>query len=250
VSPGRGKPRRVKRSPAARLRPFRMMIALAGGLLSAGVAYFTIWPGFYPKHLYVTGNRQVSRDEILRRAAFAADRSIWLQDTRGASARIEAIPFIASASIHRLPPDSLTIAVRERVPYAVLQAGGESALADRALRVLALAPDNEQLPVFVLRSNVALVPGRFVAGADAIALRKTYEVMASKGLAPKSVALDRYGDVDAELPDGLHLLLGSPENLGEKAVLANAILAQVVRRQRRVSALDLRAPSTPVIVYR
>jgi len=48
----------------------------------------------------------------------------------------------------------------------------------------------------------------------------------------------------------LRLLFGSETDLSRKLTLADAILSQLVSRQRRVAAIDLRAPSAPVLVYR
>ena len=50
--------------------------------------------------------------------------------------------------------------------------------------------------------------------------------------------------------NGLRLLLGSEKDLAQKLALVDPILSQVVGKQRRVAAIDLRAPATPVIVYR
>ncbi|MBV8148438.1 MAG: hypothetical protein JO092_05045, partial [Candidatus Eremiobacteraeota bacterium] len=45
-------------------------------------------------------------------------------------------------------------------------------------------------------------------------------------------------------------LFGDDADLTKKAALVNPILAQVDRGRRRISALDLRAPGTPVVVYK
>jgi cell division septal protein FtsQ len=227
-----------------------MVIAL-GGLLAAGaLAFLAVWPGFYPKQIVVAGNRQVSSSEILARAQIPRNRSLWLENTAKEEARIRTIPSVATASIHRLPPATMRIVVTERAPFAILVSGPQSGIVDRALRVLGPGDDASQLPVLTLTPGLELVPGRFVTSKDALALRDVYETMNAKGIALKSLTLDKFGDLAATLPDGLRLLLGAPEDLSQKAALANAILAQVVRGARRVSAIDLRAPATPVIVYR
>jgi cell division protein FtsQ len=250
LSGGRGKPKRVKPSAAARIRPFWIMFALAGVLSVAAGAFFTMWSGFDPTHVAVTGNRRVSSGEILRVADIPADRSIWLENTKAIAARIRTIPYVGTASIHRLPPSSLTIAVSERIPFAVLTSDGQSVVVDRELRVLSPASGDELLPAFVVTLHGALSPGTFVTARDAFVLRDVYTTMASAGLAPATLAFDRYGDITAGISGGPRLLLGEPDDIGRKARLINAILAQVVRRQQSVSAIDVRAPGAPVVVYR
>ena len=244
------KSKRVKRSAAARIRPFWIMFALAGILSVAAGAFFTMWSGFDPSHVAVTGNRRVSSSEILRVADIPANRSIWLDNTKAIAARIRTIPYVGKASIHRLPPASLTIAVSERVPFAILTSEGRSVVVDRELRVLSPAAGDELLPAFVLTLHGSLAPGTFVTARDASVLRDVYTTMASYGLPPAMLAFDRYGDVIAEVSGTPRLLLGQPDDIGRKVRLITAILAQVVHRQESVSAIDVRAPATPVVVYR
>jgi cell division septal protein FtsQ len=252
VSRGYAKSRRLKRSGAARIRPFWILIALAALLSLSALAFAALWPGFDPSVVSVAGNRQVSTAEILQRAQIAPDRSIWLMNTRAIAARVRAIPYVSSVSVHRLPPASVAIAVSERVPFAILQTGGQSAVVDRDLRVLSLPGVPPPLPVLALKTKpkAALSAGDFVTGGDARALRDAYEMLASKGVVPATLALDRYGEIVAELPGGLRVLLGEPDGLEQKVTLTKAILAQVIGSRRSVSSIDLRAPSTPVIVYR
>lgn len=244
------KSKRVKRSAAARIRPFWIMFALAGIVSVAAGTFFTMWAGFDPSHVAVTGNRRVSSSEILRVADIPANRSIWLDNTKAIAARIRTIPYVGKASIHRLPPASLTIAVSERVPFAVLRSDGQSAVVDRELRVLSPAAGDELLPAFVLTLHGSLAPGTFVTAHGASILRDVYTTMASGGLTPAVLAFDRYGDIIADISGGPRLLLGQPDDIGRKVRLINAILAQVVHRQQSVSAIDVRAPATPVVVYR
>jgi cell division protein FtsQ len=250
VSGRQRKSKRVKRSAAARIRPFWIMFALAGILSVAAGAFFTRWSGFDPSHVAVTGNRRVPSGEILRVADIPANRSIWLENTAAIAARIRAIPYVGMASIHRLPPASLTIAVSERVPFAVLTSDGQSVVVDRELRVLSPAADDELLPAFALTLHGSLAPGTFVTAHDAFVLRDVYATMTSAGLPPATLAFDRYGDLSASISGGPRLLLGQPDDIVRKVRLIHAILAQVVRRQQSVSAIDVRAPATPVVVYR
>jgi cell division protein FtsQ len=226
------------------------MIVLAGVLSIAAGAFLTMWSGFDPSQVAVTGNRRVPSGEILRVADIPRNRSIWLDDTRAISARIRTIPFVGKVSIHRLPPASFTIAVSERVPFATLTSDGESAVVDRALRVLSPVASSDTLPSFVVSLHRSLTPGTFVTARDAVILRDVYTTMVANGLNPASLSFDRYGDVIATIAGGPRLLLGEPNDLARKVRLINAILAQVVRRQLSISAVDVRAPSTPVVVYR
>jgi cell division protein FtsQ len=242
--------RRRKRSATARIRPFWMPILVAGLLAVAAGAFASTWPGFDPRNVEVVGNRRVSTDEIRSAAGIAPHVSIWLQNTGAIARRVAAIPYIGAAWIHRIPPASLRIAVTEREPFAVLESAPESAVVDRDLRVLEPATGEEPLPELVVRPGLELNPGTFAATRDAVELRDAYEQIAARKILPRTLALDRYGGLVVTLRDGLRVLFGQESDLGQKLTLVNAILAQVVRGQRRVAAIDVRAPAAPVVVYR
>lgn len=244
------KPRRVKPSAAARIRPFWMLVACLAIAFAALLVFAAVWPGFYPKRIVVRGNRIVSRDDIVAAAAIDPHRSIWLQNTGRIAGRIAAIPYVLAARVRRYPPGSIVIVVSERVPFAVLQDGGDSVLVDRALRVLAPAPPGAHLPILSLRKEVAAVPGVFVDGSEAGALRDAYDAMTRAGLAPAAIGFDRFGELQASLPGGPRLLLGDPENLAQKLRLSKAIVEQTAHWRRRVGTIDVRAPATPIVVYR
>jgi cell division protein FtsQ len=227
-----------------------MPIAFLLLLASAALIFAATWPGFDPKRIAVKGNHRVSGTEILDRAAVAPRVSIWLQNTGAMEARIATIPFVATATVRRIPPASMTIVVTERAPFAVLQSGEGVALVDRAFRVLTPGMPDEPLPEFVIRPIVALSPGAFVRTRDTVVLREAYDAMAARQIVPVRLAFDRFGGVEATVRGGLRLLLGNDRDLGKKLTLADAIMSQVIGRGRRVAAIDLRAPATPVLVYR
>ncbi|MGA8575590.1 MAG: FtsQ-type POTRA domain-containing protein [Candidatus Cybelea sp.] len=246
----RVKERRRKRSPVARIRPFWMPIALASVLLLATVAVAATWPAFDPKEIIVSGNHRVGRNEILARAAIPSRVTIWLQNTGAIERRIETIPYIAQAAVHRGLPASIRIAVVERTPFAVVESGFDAAVVDHALRVLEPATAAAAGPVFMLDPGADLVPGSYLRTREAIELRNTYDAVAAAHMAATTLALDRYGGRVVTIRGGVKLLLGSSNDMERKLTLADAILSQVVRRERRVSAIDLRAPAAPVLVYR
>lgn len=219
-------------------------------LTIAGLAVAATSTAFDPKEIAISGNHRVTRREILTRAAIPPHVTIWLQNTGAIERRIETIPYIARASVHRAVPASIAIAVVERTAFAVVESGGDAAIVDHALRVLEPATGAETLPIFVVESHADLAPGGYLRARDALELRDVYDAVAARNIFPATLALDRFGGLVATMPGGVKLLLGGSNDLDHKLTLAGAILAQVVPGQRRVAAIDLRAPAAPVLVYR
>lgn len=241
--------RRKKRSPFARLRPFWFLMLIVLLALGAGAYYATTWTGFQPKTVTVSGNKTVDTAQILSRAQISLRYNLWLQNMHAATARIRAIPYIREVWIHRSLPAKVQIVVTERKPAADIESNGEAVLADDTLRVLQPAGANPGLPVIV--STAALpAPGRSVIDEYT---RKLYEDevrLAQAHVIVQRVQFDKYGDLVADMRGGVKLLLGDDSDLDEKSRLVAPILSQVASSGRRIAAIDLRAPKTPVVRFR
>lgn len=244
------RPKRIKKSASARLRPYWVLFLIVVIAAAAGGYYAATWPGFYPKHVVVSGNRVVPSSEILARAQIAPQQNVWLQNAHRAAARIEAIPYVKTAQIHRSLPANVRIVVSERKPFAVLQAGSQRALVDRDLRVL--EPDRGMLvlPVIEVKDTALPRAGAFVRDSGAARLRDDYIALEQAHVAVRSLHYDKFGDLVAATPGGVSLLLGDDTDLAKKTPLIDPIISQVSATGKKLAAVDLRAPKTPVVVYK
>ena len=111
--------RRSKPSLGARARtywiPAILVIAVAAGLGWALAAA----PMFRLSRIDVVGNGRVAGSDVIARANLNPNENVWLADVRGAERRIEAIPYVLSAHVHRRFPAAVRISIVERVPEAL-----------------------------------------------------------------------------------------------------------------------------------
>lgn len=241
---------RKKKSAASRLRPFWFLIVLVTIFAAFGACYAGTWPGFFPKRIAISGNRVVSAQEISTRAHIVADANVWLQNTRAAQQRIEAIPYVKEAAVHRTLPANVRIVVTERSPYALLKSASQIVLVDRDLRVLEQAGEPRALPEFVVRSAAVPADGAFINDPAVRRLRDDYEALTQAHVVVRSLSYDKFGDLVATMHGGVRLLLGDDADVRKKAALIGPILSQVASGGRRIAAVDLRVPKTPVVEYR
>lgn len=238
---------RRKRSVAARLKPFWILLVL---LIPAAVLagyYAATWPGFRPHHISVIGNRRVGTKDILHRAAINRRINIWLQNMSAAADRIATLPDVGNVTIKRSFPGSILIVVRERHPYAVLLSGNKKMVLDHGLRVLDFEVD-PALPQFVVPIP-PLAPGKDVKDERVRRLRDDYDRLEGAHVIVKSMRYDRFGDLIAVTPRGVQILLGADdEDLARKISLIGPILSQTAGK--KIAAIDLRAPGTPVVRYK
>jgi cell division septal protein FtsQ len=240
------------RSPAVRLKRFWFLAFVVLALAGAGTSFLVTWPALRPQHVVIKGNLVVARGEIERRAEVDWGENLWLQNVGAMAQRISTIPYIDRVVIHRRLPGTLAIDVTERVPYLVVESGRWQALVDVHLRVLQRGTSQADagLPVLIAPPGLQLLPGRFLREADLRTLRDDEQTLRAAGVEPARLQRGSYGGLVATLHDGIRVLFGGDGDLAEKATLVGPILRQIGSLGRPIAALDLRAPNTPVVVYR
>jgi cell division protein FtsQ len=240
--------RRRRTSPVRRLRPFWILLLLAAIVVLGGAYFLATWPALDPHRVIVTGEHVVPDDEILARANVDRGRNMWLQNTHAMAQRIEAIPYIDTAAVHRRLPDVLTIAVTERTPYAFVPGIGGAVTIDDRSRVLQEGAALGSLPQIDDTRLTLPAPGGFIHDARFAALVAVMKAAQSSGIAVDALKYDQFDDVDLRMRDGVMVLLGDGTDLQRRLEMIEPILTQVHGR-RRIATIDLRAISTPVVVY-
>ncbi len=244
-------PRRRKKSAAARLRPFWFLVLLLFVLATLLAYFLATWPALRPHTIVVHGNHVVDKEAILRAARIDLQKNAWLQNTGAMTHRIEAIPYVDTASVHRRPPSTFVIDVTERIPFARLVSAGETVIVDRDLRVLQESSASfNALPALIAKNLPAPRTGATLSQTELIALRNDAEALTNAHLAAALLEHDKYGDLVVTLRNGVRVLFGDETDLTKKIPFVDPILAQVGREGRPIAAIDLRAPKTPVVEYK
>ncbi|HEY5258635.1 MAG TPA: FtsQ-type POTRA domain-containing protein [Candidatus Baltobacteraceae bacterium] len=243
------KPSRRKKSRASGLRRWWILAAFVAVLVGIGAYFAATWPALDPKHVAVAGNRVVPTAQILRAAAIAPGTNLWLQNAGAIAQRVEAIPAIDRAWLHRRPPADATIVVTERVPFAVVRTAGGTLEIDRHLRVLTVDDPVAGVPEIAASVAGAPVAGTFLHDPSLAALRDDLVTVQSAHVDVTTLALDKFGGLIATRRGGMKILLGDDDDLAKKLALIGPIERQV-GHARRLRAIDLRMPSTPIAVYR
>ena len=105
----------------------RALAAILLVLALAGVVWglVALWraPLFTVDTVNVTGNAHLSRDAVLQLAAVPPDATLLRLPDKSIVASIETSPWVASASVRRRFPHALDIAISERTPIALVDAG-------------------------------------------------------------------------------------------------------------------------------
>lgn len=208
---------------------------------------------FSARVLRVIGSAHTPSATVLATAGLAAHPPLIDVDPGAAAARIEQLPWVATASVHREWPDGVVVTVHERTPVAVVELGrggqsGPWAEVDRSGRVLADVPAPPHLARLASTGPPPAVPapggelGPAYDGALAVAASLPPAFAAQVA----AVVVEPGGTVGLRLTTPVSVELGSTSQLSAKyedvaAVLAGAPLAAG-------DVIDVSVPESPVIV--
>lgn len=101
-----------------------------GGHTRTVVSMTTSAAGLAIDQVRITGQSETSEVDILDSLAIGQYPSLFTFDLDAARARVESLPWVAQATLKKLYPDTLEIAVVERLPYALWQHGETVSLID------------------------------------------------------------------------------------------------------------------------
>jgi len=243
--------RRSKPSPIVRLRRYWLLGAVALTIALAGGWWLATAPVFRLEKLTVSGLAHVSRQEVLDQAALDPHANVWLMNRGAVQHRIESIPYVLRARVHRSFPARVWIEVTERAgDGCVRDAARETYTIDAALRVLAIGCPLSPRMTFVIRGILAAEPGTFLDDPELLRLQSDARALATTQDRYHAFAHDAFGELVATLARGIDVRFGDDNDLERKQRLIGPILAQLGPRASGVRAVDLRAPATPVVEYR
>lgn len=159
-------------------------------------------------------------------------------DLGAVRSRVESIPSVATAQVHRAWPSTLVIQVVVRVPVLAVRTGGGWQLVDRtgvAYRTVAEPPAG--LPV--------LTPGPDAPDQATVQAMAAVAAGLPASLARqvRSVSASSPDDVTLQLASGARVLWGSADETARKAQVLAVLLAGV--GGRGVTLYDVRAPDAP-----
>src|SRR4051794_31608347 len=185
----------------------------------------------------LSGQRQVSREEIFAAAGVTDHSSLLFLDVADARARLEAIPWVAEATVRKFYPDRLQITLTEREPFALWQINGKVQViaADGTVLSNRVEPRLAVLP-FVVGPGAAAAARDFLAVLDAYpAIRD--QVRASILVAERRWNLRLKSGLDVRLPDTeVERALETLARLDrDKALLSRDITAVDLRLADRVT---------------
>jgi len=223
----------------------------------AAVAYIMTLPIWQIKEVVINGARMLSDNEIRALAAVPLSENLFTHDFSRTRNNLGRITPIKSFRIYRIPPATVLISIRERVPIAAVVFSNRSILIDREGYILNRnpnltlnIPNRAELPIVTGIDPQALqsdrVDGRVAGVISDIILKLSRHLESSK----MQLELGGLEDVSFLLDDLLRARVGSKDDIRKKMEVFGALLPQISGRWDQVEYVDVRYPDNPVIKYR
>jgi cell division protein FtsQ len=183
----------------------------------------------------VSGVSQLSAQRVLKIAGLGGTVNVFFLDTGAIEHRLESDPWIASATVERRLPRTVTVSIRERVPVAVVGNGsGFDAIAADGT-VLRSGPSQRGLPLVQAASTADRASGAAVVGAMPASLRALMQ----------QVDVNPGGQVSVKLRSGVTVTYGSAQDLVAKAQALAAVLRWAGDQRVKVDTIDVSVPTAP-----
>lgn len=241
----------IQRSRGRRRLWWVVGIVAATVLVVAGVALLHT-PWFSAQVVTVSGEHPHTGTAAIVAAAGVGGHPPLISVDPGVTARrVEALPFIASAQVHRHWPDGVTVSVTERVPKAVMAAPGSSwAVLDGYGRTLVVDPGRPPgfIVVTVETPDGPARPGKVgttLPGADSFSLTVCRTLPPAFSAQVVSVTEAANATVSLGLNSGITVLLGTDSDMAAKYEDVAAVIAHASLRGQRI--IDVTVPQSPTV---
>jgi cell division protein FtsQ len=241
----------------------RRRLALLGVAVAStiGILWLIVQSPFLSvQHVQVRGASAQTRLAVERAAAVKDGTALLFLDTGAITDRVEALPWVARASVHRDLPNGITIEVAERLPVAWMRrpppagsppgALGPVAVVDVSGRVLEDQADPPAgLPAIIGLDRVPRRGEHLASRAPAAALAAVPDALRAQTAA----LVLRHGQGVLQLatppggprPAAGQVRLGRLEQVAQKGAAALAVLDQLTRDGDTVRYVDVRVPGSP-----
>ena len=186
-------------------------------------------PVFNITSVTVTGNTQLTEEEILEAANIPIGKNIYRVSMKDARLRVEDMPYVLTAEVERRFPAKVVIEVTERTEAAAVKCDGGYAIVDPTCYVLRLTPSEEDTMTVSGVKVEAAKPGEEIQiGED----RTVGEVTAMLEALEKAdmqvrlrrIRMDSMADIIVETQYGMEIHLGNMDELVYKLQLCKNIL--------------------------
>ncbi|HEV8563567.1 MAG TPA: FtsQ-type POTRA domain-containing protein [Actinomycetota bacterium] len=216
----------------------RAVAAAIAGAVLGGAYLFSRSAFFAVDDIRVLGTLRLTTARVIRESGIDHGTNVLSVDVEAVEIKLERDPWIASASVERSLPGTITIEVRERVAVLAIERDGAFDLVAADGTVLGSGARAAHLPV--VRFSAALPQPSAVGPAEAVAALDP-----DARIEVRAIDVDALGAITFELRAGASVRFGTPTRVQSKAEALTAMLVFAQENRVHFVSIDLRFPGAP-----
>ncbi|HEY2032399.1 MAG TPA: FtsQ-type POTRA domain-containing protein [Rhizomicrobium sp.] len=215
-------------------------VGRAIGAVNHGMDAIAADAGFGISSVHLAGNRHTPPASVLAALGFEPGQSIFDADVHAARARLMQLEWVAEADVSRRYPDSISVAIVEKRPYALWQAADGLHVIEHSSKPItfARAEDYPHLPLFI--------GGAPQGGADLVDAIAQHRAVVARVKAMQLISGRRWNLI---LDDGVVVKLPEDGWQQQLDALEHLIVDKSVL-ERDIVEIDLRSPDNYFFVLR
>lgn len=188
--------------------------------------------GFGISSLHLSGENRTPPESVLAATNFRPGQSIFTADLQGARARIMLLPWVKDAKVTRRYPDSISVVLTEKRPFALWQSANGLFVIERSGAAITKATLKQfpHLPVFI--------GGAPLGGSELVEAIATHRAVVARVEAMERVSGRRWNLI---LDDGVVVKLPETGWRKQLGVLEYLIVDKGIL-ERDITEIDLRSP--------
>lgn len=219
---------------------------------AALIYYLLTLPLWNIHEVRINGANLLLADELKSYCAIPVGENLFFASLAEARNRLKTVSALKSFRLYRLPPGTVQINIKERLPVAVIVGKNRSAIIDNEGYIL-----NQQLTLNV--PNLTQLPVISGVGSEEFTGKETIKPeiahlinIISAHLGSKQIKLEVGGleKISFLLDDILKVKLGRDEDLDRKMAVFKKLQPVVAGNWASVEYIDVRYPDNPVIKFK
>lgn len=234
-----------------------VQIALLGSEIF-GLLFLLAQPALLPRHVQVAGARHLTNSQIIKALDLPSDRNIFFLNQSDLEQRLQALPWVRTATVNLALPDRVSVRVVEWKPSAVLQVGESTYYLNDLGQVLDPASEPGGLLVLDRPDLGSVRAGQHAVSGDLLPIL----LQLRAGFPPAfkvslmSLQLDRRENLTGQTDRGWSIIFGQMVTSDDRASLEpklaalRALSSRLDLTSAPIQYINLENPGAPAVQMR
>lgn len=217
------------------------------------IAWGLSFPFWHIKKIIIEGNYIVSNDDITQKAKIPNDENIFFLNYNEIKKRLKTIPQIKNVLVSGKLPNSVSIKIEERKPFAVFIIDGKYyAVDDEGIIIESVEKENlSNLPAVVGLKSSVIINSLKIDDKIIYAVKKSISILGR--IFDKSrfvLEMKNINNISIIIDDFIKVKIGSYDEIDKKLSVISTLLNSTASSHNKIEYIDVRSVDNPAIKFK